>query len=91
MCPALVANKPVGESRTATISLIISCLLLCILFLPIDRTQAAEGVPIFKITPVESSIKFDVEASVAIKGTYDPVHLLGNSAGATTKKHGAIP
>jgi len=52
-------------------SLTISCLLLCILFLSIDRTQAAEGVPVFKITPAESSIKFDVEASVAIKGTFD--------------------
>jgi polyisoprenoid-binding protein YceI len=28
-------------------------------------------VPVFGITPVESSIKFDVEASVAIKGTFD--------------------
>jgi polyisoprenoid-binding protein YceI len=31
------------------------------------RAQA----PVFEITPVESSIKFDVEASVAIKGTFD--------------------
>jgi hypothetical protein len=38
--------------------------------LPIDRTQAADGVPVFKITPVESSVKFDVEASVAIKSTF---------------------
>ena len=70
MCPALVASKSVGESQKATMSLTISCLLLCILSLPIDRTQASEGVPVFKITPVESSIKFDVEASVAIKGTF---------------------
>lgn len=27
--------------------------------------------PVFEITPVESSIKFDVEASVAIKGKFD--------------------
>jgi hypothetical protein len=26
---------------------------------------------VFKITPVESAITFDVEASVAIKGTFD--------------------
>jgi len=31
----------------------------------------AQEVPVFAITPVESSIKFDVEASVAIKGTFD--------------------
>jgi len=36
-----------------------------------DRTQAADEVPVFKITPVQSSIKFDVEASVAIKGVFD--------------------
>jgi len=52
-------------------SLTISCLLLCTLFLPIDRTQAADQVPVLKITPVESSITFDVEASVDIKGTFD--------------------
>jgi polyisoprenoid-binding protein YceI len=28
-------------------------------------------VPVFEITPTESSIKFDVEASVAIKGDFD--------------------
>ena len=31
----------------------------------------AEDVPVFKIAPVESSVKFDVEASVDIKGTFD--------------------
>lgn len=31
----------------------------------------AEEVPVFKIAPVESSVKFDVEASVSIKGTFD--------------------
>ena len=33
-------------------------------------TSPAEA-PVFEITPVESSIKFDVEASVAIKGKFD--------------------
>jgi len=28
------------------------------------------GVPVFKVTPLQSSIKFDVEASVAIAGTF---------------------
>jgi polyisoprenoid-binding protein YceI len=36
--------------------------------LPASGAQAA---PVFEITPGESSIKFDVEASVAIKGTFD--------------------
>jgi polyisoprenoid-binding protein YceI len=30
-----------------------------------------QEAPVFKITPVESTIKFDVEASVSIKGTFD--------------------
>jgi len=36
-----------------------------------SRIQAADEVPVFKITPVESSITFDVEASVDIKGKFD--------------------
>jgi polyisoprenoid-binding protein YceI len=36
-----------------------------------SRAQSADGVPVFKVTPVESSIKFDVEASVAIEGKFD--------------------
>jgi polyisoprenoid-binding protein YceI len=37
----------------------------------LPRGQDAQGVPVFKITPVESKIKFDVEASVAITGVFD--------------------
>jgi polyisoprenoid-binding protein YceI len=32
--------------------------------------QTPSDVPVFKITPVDSKIKFDVEASVAIEGTF---------------------
>ncbi|HYK38099.1 YceI family protein [Alloacidobacterium sp.] len=32
--------------------------------------QTPSGVPVFKVTPGESNIKFDVEASVEIKGTF---------------------
>ena len=45
--------------------------LASILLTSTSQTQAADGVPVFKITPVESSIKFDVEASVAITGKFD--------------------
>lgn len=37
----------------------------------VARPQDAQAIPVFKITPVESKIKFDVEASVAIAGTFD--------------------
>lgn len=46
-------------------------LLASILFFGTSPAQAGDGVPVFKIAPVESSITFDVEASVAIKGTFD--------------------
>jgi len=49
--------------RLAAICLIASAVLLP----SICRAQA----PVFAITPVESSIKFDVEASVTIKGFFD--------------------
>jgi hypothetical protein len=45
--------------------------LAAILLQSVAQAQTPPGVPVFKITPVESSIKFDVEASVAIKGTFD--------------------
>ncbi len=44
------------------------CLLASALF---PSLCWAQQVPVFAITPIESSIKFDVEASVAIKGTFD--------------------
>jgi polyisoprenoid-binding protein YceI len=45
----------------------ILCLLAFAVFPSLTRAQA----PVFEITPVESSMKFDVEASVAIKGNFD--------------------
>ncbi len=51
-------------SRLAQIAL--CCLFLCALCSP----QAWSQAPVYEITPVESSIKFDVESSVAIKGTF---------------------
>ena len=48
--------------------LAVACILLSALLPSISRAQ---GVPVFAITPIESSIKFEVDASVAIKGTFD--------------------
>ena len=45
----------------------ILCLFVSAAFVSVSRAQ----VPVFEITPTESSIKFDVEASVAIKGNFD--------------------
>ena len=51
--------------------LCLFCILMSATFSYVSRAQTAEGVPVFKVTPTESSIKFDVEASVAIVGKFD--------------------
>ena len=45
--------------------------LFIIAFALLPSLSWAQQVPVFAITPIESSIKFDVEASVAIRGTFD--------------------
>src|SRR5262252_7386353 len=47
------------------------CILASVLLSCVSRAQSGGGVPVFQITPVESSVKFDVEASVDIKGKFD--------------------
>ena len=43
---------------------------LCVSFSSIGRAQAPPEVPVFKITPDKSTIKFAVKASVPIEGTF---------------------
>jgi polyisoprenoid-binding protein YceI len=57
-----------GNPTLTDMRLAILCILLSA-FLP--SVGLAQEVPVFAITPVESTIKFNVEASVAIKGTFD--------------------
>jgi polyisoprenoid-binding protein YceI len=40
-------------------------------FVSVAEAQPDTGVPVFKITPVKSSIKFAVKASVPIEGVFD--------------------
>src|SRR5277367_2885918 len=49
----------------------ICCLLASLMFSPLSRAQAPDGVPVFEVTQVHSTIKFDVKASVDIKGKFD--------------------
>lgn len=44
--------------------------LLCLLAYVVFPRPCVAQTPVYEITPVESSIKFDVESSVAIKGTF---------------------
>jgi polyisoprenoid-binding protein YceI len=47
------------------------CLFASILLPPSIQAQNSAGVPVFEITPAQSKITFDVEASVKIEGTFD--------------------
>ena len=47
--------------------LAIFCLLLSAVFPSLSRAQA----PVFEVIPLHSSIKFDVKASIDIKGKFD--------------------
>lgn len=49
----------------------ILCLVVSVLFSPVTRAQAPAGVPVFEFDKAASSIKFNVEASVKIEGTFD--------------------
>ena len=64
-------NEPSGKhsSRRHNRTHVIRLSLLC-LFAAIPAPVRAQA-PVFEITPQVSTIKFDVEASVSIKGTFD--------------------
>jgi polyisoprenoid-binding protein YceI len=46
-------------------------LIAAVLIASVTQAQAPADVPVFKITPVKSTIKFAVKASVPIEGTFD--------------------
>jgi polyisoprenoid-binding protein YceI len=50
---------------------LIFCVLATVLFSPATRAQVSVGVPVFEVTPVHSSIKFAVKASISIVGKFD--------------------
>src|SRR5271170_3411955 len=50
----------------------VVCVLGIALLLPVvGRAQEAGGVPVYQITPLNSTVKFGVKASVPIVGTFD--------------------
>jgi polyisoprenoid-binding protein YceI len=62
-----VEENPHAASMRRTLLLLI----VSVLFSSAALAQAPAGVPVFAVTPVQSQIKFEVDASVAIKGTFD--------------------
>src|ERR1700747_3108640 len=59
------------ESDYAVIRIAILCLLACVLSPSLPQVQAPDGVPKIEITKEDSSIRFQVKASVKIEGTFD--------------------
>src|SRR5271155_1103557 len=57
--------------RLRDMRLTILCLLASAMFPSVTQAQAPAGVPVFTITKQDSSVKFHVNASVAIDGTFD--------------------
>jgi polyisoprenoid-binding protein YceI len=53
------------------VQVVLVCLAAYGLLTPSAGAQAPAAVPVFKITPVESTITFHVAASVSIAGTFD--------------------
>ena len=51
--------------------LTIACLVVSALFPSLTKAQAPTGAPFSRLRTVDSSVKFDVQASVAIDGTFD--------------------
>jgi polyisoprenoid-binding protein YceI len=62
-----IVNTPPMRLRLRTVRVAFIFLLLYAALPPLARSQA----PVYEITPVQSSIQFDVESSVAIKGTFN--------------------
>jgi len=55
----------------AGVRLTIFCLMASLVFSSVTRAQAPGAIPVFEISPSESTIKFHVQGSVAIDGTFD--------------------
>ena len=65
--PAAVAERDLARARTRHSSTVVLCLLGFCALPPANSAQ----VPVYEVTPVESTIKFGVESSVPIKGSFD--------------------
>src|SRR5215467_5085441 len=53
--------------KLESIPMVVLCLVVFCAFPSANRAQ----IPVYEVTPVESTIKFGVESSVSIKGTFD--------------------
>src|ERR1700693_3706386 len=63
-----IGSKPdLARVRTRKLPMAVLWLVVFCAFPPVSRAQ----VRVYEVTPVESTIKFGVDSSVPIKGTFD--------------------
>ena len=60
-----------AAKQAVRVHVVIVCLAACGLWTPPAGAQAPPAVPVFKITPGESTITFHVSGTVTIEGTFD--------------------
>ncbi len=65
--PRMCDKRNLARVRTRELALAFLCLVAFCTFPSVNRAQ----VPVYEVTPVESTIKFGVDSSVPIKGTFD--------------------
>jgi polyisoprenoid-binding protein YceI len=61
------SNPDLARARTRKLPMTVLSLLVFCAFPSANRAQ----VPVYEVTPVESTVKFGVDSSVPIKGTFD--------------------
>ena len=60
-----------AAKQAVRVQVVLVCLATCGLWTPPAGAQAPPAVPVFTITPGESTIKFNVAGTVTIEGTFD--------------------
>jgi len=63
-----ISWRDLARARARGLPPVILCLLA---FCALPSANRAQEVPVYEVTPVESAIKFGVESSVPIKGTFE--------------------
>jgi polyisoprenoid-binding protein YceI len=58
------------KNRHLTQGIVLS-LLVILLVSSVTQAQSSKVAPVYKITPVQSTVRFGVKASVSIEGTFD--------------------
>jgi polyisoprenoid-binding protein YceI len=66
-CSCIYSKRHLVRARTRNLPMAVLWLFVFCAFPSASRAQ----VPVYEVTPVESTIKFGVDSSVPIKGTFD--------------------